>query len=451
MNEVFSEVPFSELGLSEQVMKGLDEYGFKNPTHIQAQIIGPILAGRDVLGQAKTGTGKTAAFGLPILSAAEVDGGVQALVLAPTRELALQIVTELNKLGKHTGIKALSVVGGEKYTKQIEGIKKGCQIVVATPGRVMDLFEKRIIPFDKLKWVVLDEVDRMLDIGFRDDIRRILGKIRQAHQTVFVSATIHPDIEKLARQFMNDDMQRITTVANALTVSQVVQKYIPVKPWDKRKLLIFLLTHEEPALTVVFCRTKKTVDKVAEYLNRKDIEAFAIHGDLPQSKRNRIIERLRSGKLEVLVASDLASRGLDVEGITHIINYDLPEDPEVYVHRIGRTARAGREGTAWSFVEPDQGQLLTEIEKLASVHIENLNYDEFVPSPQPANWTDAKPGSRPAGPPPKRRSEGVVGVPDEVDSLEEAAKLDPTLFPGGIIPKGKPKKTLGSRFKSGRR
>jgi ATP-dependent RNA helicase DeaD len=449
MSEVFDlTTTFAQMGLNPDVLRSLDEIGFKHPTHIQAQLIPPALTGRDLLGQAKTGTGKTASFSLPIIHAADPAVGSQALILAPTRELAIQIVAEIAKLAKHTPIRAVSVVGGESYKDQVRGLSGGAHIIVGTPGRVMDLHSRGQLDFNHLRWIVLDEVDRMLDIGFREDIRRILSKVTTDHQTIFVSATISEEIERLARRHMKPDAQKISTVSKSLTVSLVDQKYVPVKPWDKKRMLVHLLRHEDPALTLVFCRTKRTVSGVAKYLNDKGIEAFEIHGDLPQGKRNRIIQQLRDGKLEVLVASDLASRGLDVEGITHIINYDLPEDPEVYVHRIGRTARAGRSGVAWSFVAPDQGQMLTDIEILTSVHIEKLEYGDFTESPQPESWTAEPRGgwgpsapSTPA-PPPKPRSQESVGVPEN---------FDPAAFPGGIVPKGPPPKTLGSRLKSRRR
>jgi ATP-dependent RNA helicase DeaD len=448
MSDIFDlSTTFAQMGLSDHVLKSLNEAGFEHPTHIQSQLIPPALAGRDLLGQAKTGTGKTAAFVLPILVKADPTVGSQALILAPTRELAVQIVSETAKLAKYTGIRAVSVVGGESYRDQVQGLKGGAHIIVGTPGRVMDLHHRGQLDFKDIRWVVLDEVDRMLDIGFREDIRKILARITSDHQTIFVSATLSEEIERLGRRYMKEDAEKICTVATSLTVSLVDQKYVPVKPWDKKRLLVHLLTHEEPALTLVFCRTKRTVSGVAKYLNDKGIEAFEIHGDLPQGKRNRIMQRFREGKLEVLVASDLASRGIDVEGITHIINYDLPEDPEVYVHRIGRTARAGRSGTAWSFVTPDQGQMLTDIEILTSVHIENLEYNDFQASPQPESWTaEGKGGYRPApsaapAEPPKSRSQETVGVPETFDAAA---------FPGGIVPKGPPTKTLGSRLKSRR-
>jgi ATP-dependent RNA helicase DeaD len=453
MNEIFDlDVTFASLGLNPLVLKGLEEVGFKHPTSIQSALIGPILAGRDVMGQAKTGTGKTAAFGLPILTAVDENGGLQALVLAPTRELAMQITSEINRLGNCCPIRAVAVVGGESSRNQIRDIQHS-QIIVGTPGRVMDLHGRGELSFDNLRFAVLDEVDRMLDIGFRDDIRQILSRIKGEHQTVFVSATISAEIEKLGRQFMKPDAEKISTIADSLTVSQVVQKYVPVLPWDKDRMALHLLQTEETALTVVFCRTKRKVSQLTKFLSTNGIDAFEIHGDLPQSKRNRIIERLRSGKLEVLVASDLASRGLDVEGITHIINYDLPEDPEVYVHRIGRTARAGRSGTAWALVTPTQGQLLSEIEKLTNVHIEKLEYGDFKARPKPADWRDDVPGFPPSGPsisgpPPRNRFEEPASLP--IADAGEAPPVDTALFPSGIVPKGMPKKGLGSHFRTRR-
>ncbi len=428
------------------MLRGIDEAGFLHPTDIQDKLIPLILEGRDVLGQAKTGTGKTATFGLPLLSMVDPEGGVQAMILAPTRELAAQIVTELDELGKHTKVRSAAIVGGERYQKQISALNDGVQIVVGTPGRVIDLHQKHILNYDTLRHVVLDEVDRMLDIGFRDDIRKILAKVKGDHQTIFVSATISDDIERLARQFMKPDAEKIVTAAKSLTVSQVTQHHIPVNPWDKDRLCAHLLKQLEPALTVIFCRTKRKVDKLTLYLNREKIDAHAIHGDLSQANRNKMIQRLRDNNLEVLVASDLASRGLDVEGITHVINYDLPDDIENYVHRIGRTARAGRSGDAWAFVQPDQGQLLTEIEKLTGVLIDKLEVEGFEAAPRPDNWRDEPKGGRytpdaPKAPPAKSRYE----------SDHNLAQPDPNLFPGGIVPKGPAKKSLGSKFSRRRR
>ena len=438
MDDIFSaDLTFDDLGLSGDVLRGVKDAGFEHPTDIQAKLIPVALAGRDALGQAKTGTGKTAAFGLPILTQADPGTKMQALILAPTRELANQIVVEINELGRRTPIRAVSIVGGEAYQDQLNGIKEGGHIIVGTPGRIMDMRQRRQIHFNDLRWVVLDEVDRMLDIGFRDDIRQILSKISGQPQTMFVSATIGPEIERLSRRFMRDDVEKIATVAGSLTVSQVTQKYLSVKPWDKRRLLRHLLTHEEADLTLVFCRTKETVRNVTRFLKDRKIDAHEIHGDLTQGRRNRVMNTLRRGKLDVLIASDLASRGLDVQDISHIINYDLPDDPEVYVHRIGRTARAGRKGTAWSFVTPDQGQLLTEIEKLTSVHIEELDYPDFKPGTPPPG---AEQPAAPVREPRSRLTEAVSDV-DEADASQ---------FPGGVVPKSAPRRTLGSRFKTRR-
>jgi ATP-dependent RNA helicase DeaD len=434
MQDVFDEsVSFADLNLRTSVVRGAEACGFKHPTHIQAQLIPIVLEGHDVLGQAKTGTGKTAAFGLPILARAEKHTPLQALILAPTRELAVQITAELNELARFTPIRAMAVTGGASFKKQRQNIERGSQIVVGTPGRIMDLNRRGDLAFDHFRYVVLDEVDRMLDIGFREDIRRILGRIKQPHQTVFVSATIGAEIERLARRFMSDDVRKIETSATSLTVSQVTQSYVPVPRHDKRRMLVHLLTHETPALTVVFCRMKATVRDVARYLKDKNIDAFEIHGDLRQTKRNSIMKRLRDGKLEVLVASDLAARGLDVDGISHIVNYDLPEDPEIYVHRIGRTARAGRSGVAWSFVTPEEGQRLTEIEKLTGVLIEKLEYPDFDYRPAPP--------PRDARPQPPARTQAPDPTPED----------DPIRFPGGVAPKGSPQRRLGGRVKRKRR
>lgn len=438
MSDVFdTTLSFKDLGLRNSLLKGLDDAGFEHPTHIQSKLIPPMLDGRDLLGQAKTGTGKTAAFALPILNHADKDTPVQALILAPTRELAIQIVSEIDELARHTPIRAAAVTGGASFKKQRDAIEGGTQIIVGTPGRIMDLHGRRTLSFGNLRWVVLDEVDRMLDIGFRDDIRKILSQVRTEHQTVFVSATISDEIERLGRRFMKDDADKIITVAKSLTVSQVTQHYVPVERRRKKDLLVKLLNEEEPALTVVFCRMKVTVDEVARHLKANDIDAFAIHGDLGQGRRNRIMERLRAGKLEVLVASDLASRGLDVQGITHIINYDLPEDPEVYVHRIGRTARAGHSGVAWAFVEPTEGQRLTEVEKLTGVLIDQLDYPEFRPQREPERTEPVRPPSR----------AGAVYADDD----DQPAAIDTSKFPGGVAPKGLPRKTVGSRLRSRRR
>jgi len=447
---------FADLGLRNSVMKGIEACSFKYPTKTQAGLIPAVMEGGDVIGQAKTGTGKTAAFGIPLLCKLERDVPFQALVLAPTRELAIQITGEIEDIGRFTPIRAVTVYGGQGIQAQATKLEKGCQIIVGTPGRIMDMLERGHIHFKNVKHVVLDEVDRMLDIGFRDDIKKILGGIKQDHQTVLVSATISPDIERLARTHMKPEAKKIIVHSGSLTVNMVKQFYLPVNHWDKKRLLLHLLRHEEPALTIVFCRLKRHVDEIAEGLSARGIEARAIHGDMSQSKRNSTMQQLRGGKMTVLVASDLASRGIDVEGITHVINFDLPEDPEVYVHRIGRTARAGRDGVAWSFVTPDQGELLTNIELLINAEVPKLEYPDFEPRETPPDGFRAPTNGRPQGgltvvqapgaaptpaPPPQQKINRMeTGKP--VLPVANTAAPDPTKFPGGIVPTKLPPKMM---------
>jgi ATP-dependent RNA helicase DeaD len=460
--EIFDETKaFADLGLRNSVLKGCEEAGFKHPTVTQAQLLPPILTGKDVLGQAKTGTGKTAAFSLPLLHLLQKDVPFQAIILAPTRELAIQITAEIDELGRHTPIRATTVYGGQAVRTQAGKLQKGAQIIVGTPGRVMDMLERGLLHFRNIKHVVLDEVDRMLDIGFREDIRKILEQTPKQRQTVFVSATISPDIEKLARRYMIEP-EKVVVHSGSLTVSLVEQHYLAVNPWDKKRLLLHLLTHEEPALTLVFCRLKRVVDELARGLTERGVEAHAIHGDMPQGKRNSTMKKLREGHLACLIASDLASRGIDVEGISHVINFDLPEDPEVYVHRIGRTARAGKHGVAWSFVTPEQGELLTSIEMLINAEIPRMDYGDFKPTQRPQHFRDDPKGGRPEG------GLTIAGAPQtptvetpKVNRIQasmnpelpvaQAEKVDETKFPGGIVPTKMPPRRLIRGIKSGRR
>ena len=434
---------FSDLGLRDALLEGITAKGFKHPTHIQAALIPLALSGRDVLGQAKTGSGKTAAFGLPLLQMLDPEDAFSALILVPTRELAIQVAAELKDLAHFAKIDIAAIYGGQPIRKQIPKLEAKPSIIVGTPGRVMDLHDRRLIPYDQIRFAILDEVDRMLDIGFRDDIRKILTALRKGPQTIFVSATISPEIERLARSYMKDPAKIVST-QKSLTVERVNQTYLPVEPWDKRRLLLHLLTHEEPALTIVFCRMKRTVDEVTKYLAEKNIDAFAMHGDMYQTKRDKVMERLREGNLKVLVASDLASRGLDVEDISHVINYDLPEDPEVYIHRIGRTARAGRDGIAWTFVCPDQGQLLSNIEQLANVEILKKEYPDFVPGPIPREVLQRREADA------KRKEEQSVQrnrhMPTPPEELLK--KVDSAAFPDGLVPIALPEKRLGGRVRT---
>ncbi|MFG0250034.1 MAG: DEAD/DEAH box helicase, partial [Phycisphaeraceae bacterium JB051] len=264
---------FKALGLRNSVLKGVIEAGFETPSDIQEALIPMALSGKDVMGQAKTGTGKTAAFGLPILHMADPEISQQALILVPTRELAAQVASELDSLGKHTPIRTTTIIGGESMRHQSKSLQKGGHIIVGTPGRIMDMQARGQISFENMKYVVLDEVDRMLDIGFREDIRQILSRVRGDHQTIFVSATLEDEIEKLARRYMKSDAEKIQTTGDVLTVALVDQKYFTVESWDKQALMLYLLRHEEPDTTVVFCRTKATVHRLTKYLNRKNLSA----------------------------------------------------------------------------------------------------------------------------------------------------------------------------------
>jgi ATP-dependent RNA helicase DeaD len=466
--EIFDETQtFQSLGLRNSVLKGCEEAGFKHPTMTQSKLLPVILSGKDVLGQAKTGTGKTAAFSLPLLNKLERDVPFQAIILAPTRELAIQITAEIDELGKHTPIKATTVYGGQAVRTQAGKLQRGSQIIVGTPGRVMDMLERGLLHFKNIKHVVLDEVDRMLDIGFREDIRKILEQTPKQRQTVFVSATISPEIEKLARRYMMEP-EKVVVHGGSLTVSLVEQHYLAVNPWDKKRLLLHLLRHEEPALTLVFCRLKRVVDELAHGLTERGVEAHAIHGDMPQGKRNSTMKKLREGQLACLIASDLASRGIDVEDVSHVINFDLPDDPEVYVHRIGRTARAGKHGVAWSFVTPEQGELLTSIEMLINAEIPRMDYPDFKSNDRPANFRDEPKGGRPEGgltiagmenkpaveAPKVNRIQASMNPELPVAGSSEGGgptKVDETKFPGGIVPTKMPPKRLIRGIKSGRR
>ena len=404
---------FAALGVRPSILRALAEAKFVTPSEIQKLLIPRALAGVDILGQARTGTGKTAAFAIPILSNCERGKATQAIILVPTRELAVQVDAEVKRLGQFTPIRSVPVYGGQKIAAQMKFLRHHPEIVIGTPGRVIDLLERRIINFDNIRFVVLDEVDRMLDIGFRDDIRNILSRVKgvsrpegdgehpqtgpadRAHQTMFVSATISQEIERLARQYMREPVEKLIAPGadEKPTVEEVEQYYFSVEPWDKYRLLRMLLEKENPDLAIVFCRTKRGAEKVAKRLHADGIECREIHGNLAQNRRDRVMKGFRHNKFDVLVATDLASRGIDVADISHIINFDIPEDPEVYVHRVGRTARMGAAGKAFTFVAKDQGDELTKVESLINMVIPQAKLEDFEPNPPPTDWTTEKPGA----------------------------------------------------------
>jgi ATP-dependent RNA helicase DeaD len=461
----------------------LAEAKFVTPSEIQALLIPQALQGGDILGQARTGTGKTAAFGIPVLQKAEKGLATQALILVPTRELAVQVDDEIKRLGQFTPIRSLAVYGGQKIAAQMKFLDRGPEILVGTPGRVIDLLDRRIISLQNIRFIVLDEVDRMLDIGFRDDIRNILSRVKGVtargsgfgaqgsgnetaepisdsassseprtpnpepcyHQTMFVSATFSEEIERLARRYMHDPVKLIAPGADEKpTVETVEQYYLSVDPWDKYRLLRTLLEKENPDLAIVFCRTKRGAEKVAKRLHADGIECREIHGNLAQNKRDHVMQGFRKGKFDVLVATDLASRGIDVADITHIINYDIPEDPEIYVHRVGRTARMNKTGKAYTFVGRDQGHELTKVESLINMVIPNAKLEGWEPRPTPADWLDAPPVPGLSG-----DAKPIVNRMQRAYSASAPTNSDPSAPPPVTLP-ARPR-TLGSKIPINRR
>ncbi|MFQ5492432.1 MAG: DEAD/DEAH box helicase [Phycisphaerae bacterium] len=419
---------FADLGLDVRLLKAVAKMGFTDPSEIQTALIPPALTGGDILGQARTGTGKTAAFGLPILQQLDDTPELQAICLCPTRELAVQVAAEIRRLAEFTQFKCVPVYGGQKISHQLHLLGKRKDVVVGTPGRMLDLLRRRAINFDHVKVAVLDEVDRMLDIGFRDDIKAILSRIKGEHQTIFVSATIDEEINRLARKYMRDPLE-IDVSRDVLTVEETDQFYCSVERIDKYKLLKLILLQEKPKLAIVFCNTKHAVRKLAKKLHTDGIASKEIHGDLVQQKRERVMDRFRRHSIKVLIATDLAARGIDVSAITHIINYDIPQDTEVYIHRIGRTGRMGARGRAITFVTREEGKELTLVEKLINQEITKLTVEGFVPRPIP------QAPSVPEAPPHARHREAVFSNPGQ----------------GGDLPAKAPPKTLGSKFKTRRR
>ena len=363
-------IRFEDLGLSKEILKSVEDMGFEEASPIQALAIPHLLTGRDVVGQAQTGTGKTAAFGIPILERIDPRSKApQALVLCPTRELAIQVAEEIGKLAaRKRGVFALPVYGGQPIERQFRSLAKGAQIIVGTPGRVMDHLKRGTLKFDQVLMAVLDEADEMLDMGFRDDIEAILEKTPDVCQTVFFSATIPPDIMELATRFLdNPEILKITQ--KILTVPTIEQAYYEVRQHQKLEALCRLLDSQGFHKALVFCSTKRGVDEVAMHLQTRGYQADSLHGNLAQPQRDRVMGRFRTGGIEILVATDVAARGLDVDDVDAVVNHDIPNDVENYVHRIGRTGRAGRAGKAFTFVTAREHYKLRDILRYTKARI----------------------------------------------------------------------------------
>ncbi len=368
---------FDTLGLSAEVLKAVEQAGYTTPTPIQAAAIPLAMEGRDIIGLAQTGTGKTAAFTLPIVD--RLLHGPQrtrALVLTPTRELAVQVDESFRKYAKHSGLKVAAVYGGVSLEPQTKALRKGVDVIVATPGRLLDHMERQNVVFDDLEVLVLDEADRMLDMGFAPQINRVVAGIPKYRQTLLFSATMPPEVEALSRKYLRKPVV-VQVGRRSMAASGVSHAVYPVPRTRKTELLLQLLQNEEMDSVLIFTRTKHGADRVVRDLKRKGIEATALHGDKSQRERTRALEDFKSGKIRTLVATDVAQRGLDISGITHVVNFDVPAEPEDYVHRIGRTGRADQSGDAFTLMSADEIAMVRTIERVIGQEIPRISVPGF--------------------------------------------------------------------------
>jgi ATP-dependent RNA helicase DeaD len=360
---------FGQLSVSKEIAKALSNMGFEEPTPIQAQVIPLIMENKDVVGQAQTGTGKTAAFGIPTIESLNTKiQKVQAIVLTPTRELAIQVAGEVTKIGRYKKIKVLPIYGGQPIDRQIRSLRMGIHVVIGTPGRTLDLLQRRTLDLSYAKIVVLDEADEMLDMGFIEDIESILGHIPEQRQTMLFSATMPAPIQKLAKKYLKAP-RYVSVNKETLTVPLIEQNYYEIAQGSKADALCRILDYENYDSVIIFCRTKRGVDELVANLQTRGYFAEGLHGDLTQAQRDKTMTAFRQGDVELLVATDVAARGLDIERVSHVINYDIPQDPEAYVHRIGRTGRAGKEGKALTLIIPQEYRHLRMIERLIKTKI----------------------------------------------------------------------------------
>lgn len=363
-------VKFDEIQLNDAILRAVEEMGFEEMSPIQAKAIPVMLEGKDIIGQAQTGTGKTAAFGIPLLQRIDPrDRSVQALILCPTRELAIQVAEEIRKLAAFMhGIKILPVYGGQEISKQIRSLKSGVQVIIGTPGRVMDHMRRKTVKFQNIKMVILDEADEMLNMGFREDIETILSGFPEERQTVLFSATMPGPILDIARTYQKN-AEVIRVVKKELTVPKIEQFYYEVRPKNKEEVLSRLLDMYNPKLSLIFCNTKRQVDELTSALLGRGYFAEGLHGDMKQQQRDRVMNSFRNGRTEILVATDVAARGIDVDDVEAVFNYDIPQDDEYYVHRIGRTGRAGREGRAFTLVVGKEIHKIKDIQRYCKTKI----------------------------------------------------------------------------------
>lgn len=360
---------FNELNLDDSLLSAIAEAGFNEATPIQAQTIPLVLSGVDVIGQAQTGTGKTASFGLPILQEIDVQNPhIQALIISPTRELAVQTQEELQRLGKYRHAKVIAVYGGSDIRQQIKQLREHPQVVVGTPGRLLDHLKRHTLKLEAVQRVVLDEADEMLDMGFVEDIENILENVPSQHQTLLYSATMPKPIMRIAEKFMQQP-QIVKIKSKELTADKIEQYMVRSKEYEKFNIMTRLFDVQKPELALIFGRTKRRVDELTRGLKARGYNAEGIHGDLSQQKRMSVLRQFKAEKLNYLVATDVAARGLDISGVSHVYNYDIPQDPDSYVHRIGRTGRAGRSGVSVTFVAPNEMSYLRSIEQLTNVRM----------------------------------------------------------------------------------
>ena len=378
-------MPFAALGLAPELVRAVSEEGYERPTPIQQETIPLALEGRDLIGSAQTGTGKTAAFMLPILqrlSRNGTKGVLRALVLVPTRELAEQVATSARAYGRHLQLSAVAVYGGVGMEPQTKALTRGVDIVVATPGRLLDHMERGHVDYARLEVLVLDEADRMLDMGFAPDVNRILRALPKERQTMLFSATVSPEVDALARKALNGHAS-VEIGRRAQTAEGIEHIIIAVDKVQKKGALAAILKAKPAGQTLIFTRTKYGADKLVTHLRKEGIPAHALHGDKAQSHRQRTLDEFRDGRTEILVATDIAARGIDVDGILMVVNFDVPNDPEAYVHRVGRTARAGAQGLALTLISPDEWLMMADVEKLIGRRFPRETIPGFEPSVAP--------------------------------------------------------------------